>query len=297
MRSERNGRVVASGREQGPPVIEYEKRIRQAHADLSPSFAMLADFLLDAYDEAAFLTGTEVAHRLDLDPATVVRFAQRLGYPGYPELQRELQNKVRLALSNHEPAAGNTPAAAVDSGLRDAIHVLEHTRRTFPMEAAHAFLDALDQAKRIIFLAEGLALPAAHNLAAWLEAGGYTIHIGQGSAPDVARTLAGIRRNDLVLAIEIRGESALLSRALAEAGALGAKTVAVVAAPSLRSAQKADIVFAAYASEDAGVGQVGVQAIILGLFRLLRQARPGRFGELDQRTRKIMRSLSNEING
>ena len=60
----------------------YESRIRRARPGLSPSFIRLADFLLDSYAHAAFLTATELAHVLDVDPATVVRFSQQLGYRG-----------------------------------------------------------------------------------------------------------------------------------------------------------------------------------------------------------------------
>ena len=62
----------------------YEERIREVRRGLSPSFARLADFLLDSFAEASFLTATELAHSLDLDPATVVRFAQKTGLPGIP---------------------------------------------------------------------------------------------------------------------------------------------------------------------------------------------------------------------
>ena len=73
----------------------YEERIREIRSDLSPSFEVLANFLLDSYSSASFLTATELAYSLDLDPATVVRFAQKLGYAGYPELQREIQQRVK----------------------------------------------------------------------------------------------------------------------------------------------------------------------------------------------------------
>ena len=73
----------------------YEDRIRRARPDMSKSFAKLADFLLDSYVEAAFLTASELAHTLNLDAATVVRFSQFLGYSGFPELQHEIRTRVK----------------------------------------------------------------------------------------------------------------------------------------------------------------------------------------------------------
>ena len=74
--------------------MSYEERIRQDRSNMSKSFAKLADFLLDSYIESAFMTASELAHELDLDAATVVRFAQTLGYTGFPELQREIRQRV-----------------------------------------------------------------------------------------------------------------------------------------------------------------------------------------------------------
>jgi DNA-binding MurR/RpiR family transcriptional regulator len=76
----------------------YEDRIRRERPDMSKSFAKLADFLLNSYIEAAFMTASELAHALDLDAATVVRFSQFLGYSGFPELQREIRSRVKSDL-------------------------------------------------------------------------------------------------------------------------------------------------------------------------------------------------------
>src|SRR5512137_1121389 len=81
--------------------MTYEERIRQERPNLSKSFAKLADFLLDSYIKASFMTASELAHALNLDAATVVRFSQHLCYKGYPELLREIRDKVRRNLLYH----------------------------------------------------------------------------------------------------------------------------------------------------------------------------------------------------
>lgn len=286
--------MATSAQSTAPPDMAYEDRIRAAYAQLSPSFQKLADFLLDEYDEAAFLTGTQLAQRLDLDPATVVRFAQRLGYPGYPELQSEVQGKVRMALETEVSEDGNTPAGAVDQALQNAVTVLERTRRGFPLEGARALVRALDESTRVIFLAEGPSHPIAGSLAGWLEAGGYSIHISGGSPAELARTLAGVRGEDLVLAIELARGTPTISRALERARALGAKTVALVAAPSLESSKHADIVLSAHPSDDPWLGQLTVYSMAYGLARLLRQSRPARFQAAEGHVRKLMDLLSRD---
>jgi DNA-binding MurR/RpiR family transcriptional regulator len=114
----------------------FSERIRAIRSELSPSFVILADFLLDSYSRAAFLNATELAHALDLDPATVVRFAQRLGYGGYPELQREIRQRVEEEVLVQRPPEPDTAEAVADSALAELETALGHTRRSFPPEAA-----------------------------------------------------------------------------------------------------------------------------------------------------------------
>ncbi len=268
----------------------YEERIRQARQQLSPSFIRLADFLLDSYTHAAFLTATELAHKLDVDPATVVRFAQRLGYAGYPQLQREIRQRVRRELLDERPAQdGEHPAEAA---LAEVTRAMELTRRGFDKKDAQRFINALDKATRIVVLAEGMALPAAQSLVCWLEAAGYTIHLARSGPADLARAVVGVRKGDLVIALEAAQETQLIARALQEARAAKASTAAIVTAPSARAARHAELVLATHASSDSGMGQVMLQAIVYALVRMLAEVRPGRFGEVDARVRAMARRLA-----
>src|SRR3990172_7562726 len=165
-------------------MASYEERIRSSRAALSPSFVRLADFLLDSYAEAVFLTATELAHTLDIDPATVVRFAQKLGYQGYPDLQREIRQRVKRELLVNGSAAPDSVAGAAEVALEELVRGLELTRRSFPKEAAQTLITALDKAERVILLAEGLAQAPARSLAAWLEAAGYSVHLAGGRPPN-----------------------------------------------------------------------------------------------------------------
>jgi len=270
----------------------FETRIREAKPDLTPSFQVLADFLLDSFDQAAFLSGTELAHRLDLDPATVVRFAQRLGYPGYRELQREVQARVQQLLVPPETGPANSPEDAAMGALDQASSYIDQVRRDFPLEAANRFVKLLDEAARVVILAEGLTLPAARTLGAWLELGGHTVHYSAGSAADVARALSGIHRGDLVIALESDGETPILGRALDEAHKHGAATVALVAAPSSEVTSHADLVLATRANHDPVMAQLMLDALSFALMRMLMKARPGRFKADGRRLRELTRTLA-----
>jgi DNA-binding MurR/RpiR family transcriptional regulator len=270
----------------------FEVRIREARPDLSPSFRVLADFLLDSFDQAAFLTGADLARRLDLDSATVVRFAQRLGYPGYRELQREVQARVLQRLAPRETGRANSPEEAAVDALDQASALIDQVRRDFPFEAANHFVKLLDEAARVVILAEGLTLPAARTLGAWLELGGHTVHYSAGSAADVARALAGVRRGDLVVAMECDGETPILGRALQEARKHGATAVAMVASPSNEATYHADVVLATRVNHDPVMAQLMLDALSYALVRMLMKARPGRFKADGRQVHELTQALA-----
>lgn len=175
----------------------YQDRIRGVESGLSPSYTRLAGFLLDSYVRAAFLTATELAHQLDIDPATVVRFAQKLGYPGYPELQREIRQRVMnewLVLAPDEAVQAKSPGQAALAELAQAI---ELTRRTFPVEQAEKLIQALDECERVLLLADGPARFCALALAARLEASGYAVRLADGSVAELAEAVSSGRRKEL----------------------------------------------------------------------------------------------------
>ena len=73
----------------------FRQRIERHQADLTKSQQRIASYLLANHDEAAFLSAADLAERLNVSEATIVRFAKAIGYNGFPELRRCLQELFR----------------------------------------------------------------------------------------------------------------------------------------------------------------------------------------------------------
>ena len=69
-----------------------------------PSFSkgqrLIARFILDSYDKAAFMTASRLGKTVNVSESTVVRFAAELGYDGYPSMQKALQEMIRGKLTS-----------------------------------------------------------------------------------------------------------------------------------------------------------------------------------------------------
>src|SRR5512139_4065685 len=76
----------------------FREQIRKHYDHLSRSYRRVADFILSDYRTAVFMTAAGLAQAVDVDTTTVVRFAQRLGYPGFPELIEDIQDQVKSEL-------------------------------------------------------------------------------------------------------------------------------------------------------------------------------------------------------
>ena len=60
----------------------------------------IANYILESYDKAAFMTASKLGKMVEVSESTVVRFASELGYDGYPSMQKALQEMIRNKLTS-----------------------------------------------------------------------------------------------------------------------------------------------------------------------------------------------------
>ncbi|OGO61358.1 MAG: hypothetical protein A2032_00300 [Chloroflexi bacterium RBG_19FT_COMBO_49_13] len=264
--------------------MTYEELIRRDRTVMSKSFAKLADFLLDSYIEASFMTASELAHSLNLDAATVVRFSQHLGYKGYPELLREIRDKVRRNLLYHPQDAKQPDSlpGVVSAAIASLNHELDQMRLMLDIDSIEKLVNQIDKARRIILLVESPAQPAAYNLVYFLEQGGFPIYIARPGVIDFARTVHTASQQDLILAIDVTGQSPFISRSLAEAKARNIPTAAIVGAASLPTARSANVVLTASEHPSPTSGMIVISAIIYILVEALHWSFSQRFSGAEQ---------------
>ena len=273
--------------------MTYEDRIRQDRPNMSKSFAKLADFLLDSYIESAFMTASELAHRLDLDAATVVRFAQTLGYKGFPDLQREIRQRVLgdLLVRPEQAKVAESVPGVVANAMAELSLALEQTRMSLDTEAVAKLVEQIGAARRIILLAENPAQAAAYNLVHFLEQGGFPIYIARSGVADLARTVHTATDQDLLIALEVSGQSPYIAGALESARQKGLPTAAILGAASLNSARAADVVLAARSNPSLGVGIISIESIIYALSQALRWRFADRFSGAEQAITKLTANI------
>lgn len=74
-------------------------RIKEMSPEFSKSHRRLAEYVLSNYDKAAYMTGASLGEHAGVSEPTVVRFAHLLGYEGYPQFKKDLQNTLTVKLT------------------------------------------------------------------------------------------------------------------------------------------------------------------------------------------------------
>jgi DNA-binding MurR/RpiR family transcriptional regulator len=135
--------------------MDFGQLISEKYKDLTKSEKQIADYLRNNQEEAAFLSVGELANRLDLSEATLVRFARSLGFDSYPAMREVLQENFRrrvthsarlrsrlddlreagdiferLVVSEMDYMTQSLESVDRDS-LRQAVHLMENRKRIF----------------------------------------------------------------------------------------------------------------------------------------------------------------------
>ena len=74
-------------------------RIQCNLPEFSKGQRLIARYITEHYDKAAFMTASKLGATVGVSESTVVRFATELGYEGYPHLQKTLQEMIRNRLT------------------------------------------------------------------------------------------------------------------------------------------------------------------------------------------------------
>jgi len=80
--------------------IDFSQILTEHFNDLTKSEKRIANFLRRNQEESAFLSAGEIASRLDLSEATLVRFARSLGFSSYPAMRTVLQDNFRRRVTH-----------------------------------------------------------------------------------------------------------------------------------------------------------------------------------------------------
>ncbi|QIM16173.1 MurR/RpiR family transcriptional regulator [Leucobacter insecticola] len=252
-------------------------RIRERMGDCTPSERKVARTLLAAYPVAGFETVAGLADLAEVSGATVVRFATRLGYSGFPDFQKalrgELEQRSASPTTLYERTSTNRVAPAgdlavfVDSSVDDL-------RATFAGVSAHDFettIELLANPKRRIWLVGGrYSLFLAEYLSASLQQLRSHVQMVPEMASLRGATMAGFDAKDVLVAFDFRRYESGTRNLVHHARTRKASVVVITDKWVSPCASDADAVLTSIASERGPFDSVvPVMALVEAIFETL----------------------------
>jgi DNA-binding MurR/RpiR family transcriptional regulator len=212
------------------PVVDATASLQDVVAEafprLSPKQQAVARFLAANEGVAAFTPASEVAARLRVDPATVVRLAKSLGFQGYPDLQRHL----RARFPHHYPAfSGAAPGpehADGQLGLVARAFAQDHENLRQGLEqldqaAFNGAVEAIGRARRILLFGGGVAAGVVAFLGSSLRTMGFPIEQPTSDGLPLIQELVLLQPDDLAFGVGFYRYVGLTVRVLERTKALG----------------------------------------------------------------------------
>ncbi len=246
----------------------FRERIEEHYGNLTPGFRRLADFILNQTLDVAFLTATELSRRVGIDPATVVRFSQEIGYSGFRELSREIKAHVRGEIVQ-------TYRKAVEAGNEeDLVHALfasksQDLEQFATTEAPHLAqaLKTLKSAQRIWVVGEFPSYNIAQYLAESLAPLDIPIfHFTPGMA-ETAQSVNTMQPGDVLLALVFGTPGIDTGHAVKLVGAKGIPTVCITDNGTTLAAREAETVITTPGHSPLDISSFSVSLLIVATLK------------------------------
>lgn len=210
------------------------ERLNHSGRKLSKGHRRIAQYIVEHYDKAVFMTASRLGESVGVSESTVVRFAAVLGYEGYPQLQRALQELVshRLtAVQRFEMSSEIDPNAVLRTVLKSD---MQNIRATVEELDNHAFEEGVKRilnAKEIYVIGLRSAAPLAQFLGYYLNYIFDRVHLVSSAATDVFEEIARISEADVVIGISFPRYSTRTVKAMRFARSCGAQVISITDGP------------------------------------------------------------------
>ena len=175
----------------------------------APTFSkgqrLIARYITEAYDKAAFMTANRLGKTVGVSESTVVRFAVDLGFDGYPSMQKAMQEMVlnRLTSVQRIEVANDRigDQDVVSMVLQSDMEKLRQTGESVNRVQFRSAVDAILKAKRVFIMGVRSAAPLANFLGYYLNYMFNNVHIITTSAAgEMFEKIVGVNPDDVVIA-------------------------------------------------------------------------------------------------
>jgi len=198
---------------------------------LSKGQKLIAEYILKHYDKAAFMTAAKLGSSVGVSESTVVRFANELGFTGYPKLQKALQELIKNKLTTVQRIELSNDFITQENALKGVLKAdMENIRATLEKINHKTFEDVVNslfKAKKIYIIGLRSSSALAEFLAFYLNLILDNVHVVAYGVSDIFEQMLNVSEDDVVIGIGFPRYATRTIEALAFAKSRNADVVAI----------------------------------------------------------------------
>ena len=198
---------------------------------LSKGQKLIAEYILKHYDKAAFMTAAKLGSSVGVSESTVVRFANELGFSGYPKLQKSLQELIKNKLTTVQRIELSNDFITQENALKGVLKAdMENIRATLEKINHKTFDDVVNslfKAKKIYIIGLRSSSALAEFLAFYLNLILDNVKVVAYGVSDIFEQMLNVSEEDVVIGIGFPRYATRTIEALAFAKSRNADVVAI----------------------------------------------------------------------
>ena len=206
--------------------------LQERKATFSKGQRLIAKYITEEYDKAAFMTANRLGKNVGVSESTVVRFAVELGFDGYPSMQKAMQEMVlnRLTSVQRIEVANNRigDQDVISMVVQSDIEKLRQTEETISRAEFNAAVNAVLGAKRVYILGVRSAAPLANFLGYYLNYMFNNVHVITGcGTSEMFEKIVGVNSDDVVIAFSFPRYSSATTKGAQYCRSTGATVIGI----------------------------------------------------------------------
>ena len=211
---------------------ELLNRINNKYSSMSKGQKLLATYITDNYDKAVFLTAAKMRETVGVSESTVVRFATSLGYKGYPEFQKALEELVRNKLNSIQRMEVTYGRISQSEILQTVLHSdadkIKTTLEKIDHNAFEMAVNTILEARHIYIVGIRSCAPLANFLSFYLNLMFDNVRLlHTSSSSELFEQMVRIDKEDVIIGISFPRYSMRTLKALEFANNRSAKVITI----------------------------------------------------------------------
>jgi len=198
---------------------------------LSKGQKLIAVYILDHYDKAAFMTAAKLGISIGVSESTVVRFASELGFSGYPKLQKSLQQLIRTKLTTVQRIELSNDYITQENALKSVLKAdMENIKATLEKINYQTFDDVVNSlftARKIYIIGLRDSSALSEFLAFYLNLILDNVKVVAYGVSDIFEQMLSVNEQDIVIGIGFPRYATRTIEALSFVKSKNAKIVAI----------------------------------------------------------------------